>query len=616
MKAIKIINLFVLVLLCQVGFAQSNGILKSFNLRMDKSVAKGLDNTNITKALKVQFEIPENYEFKYKTIKGTKDVTSKKDELGYVHERYAQYYKGIKIEHSDIRVHYLDGLFVSANGEYIDVPDIDVSIVLSNEEAIQKAKEYIGAKEYMWEKETRNEWLKSITNDEGASFYPNPEIVICKNSIDFQYTTFHVAYKIDIYAKEPLSHDCIFVDAKNGRILAVDPILVSAVGIAETRYSGTRSIPTQQNDTTYRLRGYDNNRNVETYNMNKGNDIEAAVDFTDNDNYWTAEEFPYSTKEDGALDAHWGAVMTYDYFKNIHNRDSYDDEGSVIRGYVHCGSIIDDAQWNKKHNYMIYGDGNSYNILTSLDIVAHEIGHGVCVHTADLIYSGESGAINESLSDIWAACVQNYAAPTKNIWLLGDEISYAHPPKPLRNMSNPHLSKQGQPDTYGGGAYWTGPNAGVHTNSGIMNHWFYILSEGKTGTNGIGNTYNVTGIGISDAEKIVYRAESAYMTANTNFADARAHSIQSAIDLYGDCTPEVIAVTNAWHAVGVGDLFQGPGTTTISNVTYVSNTTINACNLVLNNVTVGNGAKLTIDANETTINGPFEVTLGSELEIK
>ena len=169
MKAIKLINLFILTLFCQVVLSQNNDIVKSFDLRMDKSVEEGLDSTNIVKALKIQFEIPENYKFKRLIIKGSKDRTSEKDDLGYVHERYAQYYEGIKIENSDIRVRYLNGLFVSANGEYIDVPNVDISVILSKENAIQKAKEYIGAKEYIWENEVENNWLKSITNDVIAS---------------------------------------------------------------------------------------------------------------------------------------------------------------------------------------------------------------------------------------------------------------------------------------------------------------------------------------------------------------------------------------------------------------------------------------------------------------
>jgi len=638
MKMIKLINLFILSLLCQVVFAQSNNIVKSFDLRMEQSVEKGLDSINAAKALKIQFKIPNDYEFKRQVIQGTKDRMSEKDDLGYVHERYAQYYKGIKIENSDIRVRYLNGSFVSANGEYIDAPNIDISIILSKENAIQKAKEYVGAKEYIWENELENNWLRSITNDETASFYPNPEIVICKNSIDFQDATFHVAYKMDIYAKEPLRRDYIFVDAKNGKILAVNPILVNVNGTAATRYSGTRSISTQQNGSTYRLRGYDNNRSIETYNMNKGTTYSAATDFTDNDNNWTAAEFHNANKDDAALEAHWGAMMTWDYFKSIHGRNSFDNGGATVKCYVHYGVNYVNANWNS--SYITMGDGNGTTVDTyvTLDVVSHEFGHGVTQKTADLVYSGESGAINEAYSDIWGACVSNYAnnlfpGLNKNIWLHRIDVGTAN-----RSLMNPH--DYNQPDTYGGGLYWTGPNAEVHTNSGIMNHWFYMLSVGKSGTNGIGNAYNVTGIGISKAEKIAYRALTVYMTSGTNFSNARTHTIQAATDLYGACSREVMSVTNAWHAVGVGNQYtmsvvnfpyptvsnsqtfkNNCGDINMQNVVVTGNNVVltleAAGNINVQNVKVQNGAKLILDAaGEVNIINDFDVDLGSEFEIK
>jgi len=474
MKVIRLIYLFILVLLYQIGFSQNNDMIKSFYLRIDEYLEEELDSTNISKVLNMQFDIPENYAFKRQVIKGTRNKMSEKDNLGYLQERYAQYYKGIKVEHSDIRVRYLNGLFVSANGEYINAQNIDITVVLSKNNAIEKAKEYFGAKAYMWEDEAENNWLKSITNNETATFYPNPEIVICKNSIDVQDTTFHIAYKIDIYAKEPIRRDYIFVDAKNGDILAVNSILVNVNGTADTRYSNSRSISTQQNGSSYRLRGYDNNRSIETYNMNKGISYSNATDFTDNDNNWTAREFHNSNKDDGALDAHWGAMMTYDYFKNIHGRNSYDDNGGVIRNYVHFGSKYDNAFWD---GYcMTYGDGDACDIFTSLDIVAHEIGHGVCEYTANLLYEGQSGAINESISDIWGACVEYYAASNKQTWLLGEDIGCI-----FRSMSNP--KDYDQPNTYNG-KYWWDPSdlswdhGGVHINSGVMNYWFYLLSIG------------------------------------------------------------------------------------------------------------------------------------------
>jgi hypothetical protein len=206
----------------------------------------------------------------------------------------------------------------------------------------------------------------------------------------------------------------------------------------------------------------------------------------------------------------------------------------------------DNAMWDGYK--MIYGQGTALPPLTALDICAHEIGHGVCQFSAGLAYSGESGAINESLSDIWGACVENWATTGKQTWLIGEDLGSA-----IRSMSNPGLFQD--PDTYGAGPYWQGSNANVHANSGIMNYWFYLLCNGGSGTNDKGHAFSVTGIGMEKAAKIVYRAETVYMTSGTNFINARTHTIAAAIDHYGSTSAEAIAVTNAWHAVGVGTRF-------------------------------------------------------------
>jgi Zn-dependent metalloprotease len=563
MKRTSVI-LIILTLLCQVVFSQNSDIIKSFYLQIEKPIER-LESTNIGKALNSQFGISENYEFKRQVIKGTKDRMSENDGLGYVHEHYTQYYKGIKIEHSDIRVHYLNGLFTSANGEYIDAQNIDVSIILSKEEAVQKAIAYIGAKKYIWEDEKECEWLKSKVKNTLISCYPEPETVICRNIFAPEDTLFYMAYKVDIRALEPFSHNYVYVDAKSGTILSAVSQIHFVNGTAATRYSGTKTISTQRKISAYRLRGYDNNRSIETYNMNGGSSYANATDFTDNDNNWTAGEFHNTNKDDAALEAHWCAMMTWDYFKQVHGRNSFNNNGATIENYVNANLVglghlgygftnNANAFWDRISDIITYGNcvGTSLDSYVTLDVVAHEFSHGVCAYTAKLVYEGEPGAINESLSDIWGACVENYVnnqyGLTKDIWSHREEVGSAN-----RSLSTPGLYEQ--PNTYGGGAYWIGPYAGVHINSGIMNHWFYILSVGKSGTNDIGNAYNVTGIGISKAEKIVYRAETVYMTAITSFVGARNASIQAATDLYGANSPEVVAVTNAWYAVGVGSQY-------------------------------------------------------------
>jgi hypothetical protein len=150
--------------------------------------------------------------------------------------------------------------------------------------------------------------------------------------------------------------------------------------------------------------------------------------------------------------------------------------------------------------------------------------------------------------------------------LIGEEIDKQQ--AALRSMSDPKSLSQ---PAYYRGQYWytgTGDNGGVHTNSGVVNHWYYILAVGKSGTNEGGNAYSVTGLGLTDAAKIAYRMESVYMVASSTYAQARSYSIQAATDLYGAGSAQVIAVTNAWYAVGVGAAYSGGTTPPPTGITY------------------------------------------------
>ena len=301
-----------------------------------------------------------------------------------------------------------------------------------------------------------------------------------------------------------------------------------------------------------------------------------------------------ATNDDIAIDAHWGAGIVYDYWKNIHNRLSYDNKNSAIKSYVHYGPAYDNAFWNGSS--MTYGDGSGtavnggFRPLVSLDVCGHEIGHGVCTFTSDLVYESESGAMNEGFSDIWAAAVERYANisvdPTLayQYFQIGEQIAADN--IGLRRMDNPKSNSN--PDTYGG-RYWQNPDCvpnlandqcGVHTNSGVLNKWFYLMVQGPGTTTGsspytddgradagtgagqenLGNNYgalpNFNGIGFDKAEQITYLTELA-LTPNAKFADARAASIAAAQVLYGVCSQEVITVTNAWFGVNVGAAWAG-----------------------------------------------------------
>lgn len=327
------------------------------------------------------------------------NIRTETDALGYSHERFEQYYKGIKIENADVRVHYKDGKFYYANGEYIDFNYFDTTKTVSHTEAITLAEKF----------------ALSILGGERkftlGSLRIEPEIVICLNKINPLDQKPHIAYKVDIYAEEQLFHEDIYVDAKNGEILNHISNIMFDVGSADTRYSGTQLISTLKRANNYYLIDSTRGEGILTRNLNNLSayrTIEYNFPFfKDSNNHWTAEEFHTDGKDDAALDAHWGAMKTFDYFFEKHGRKSYNDSNAAIKNYVHAGVNADNSLWFRDLKIIAYGDGDStigIDALTSLDIVAHEIGHAVCQYSAGLINQGESGNINESLSDIWAAC--------------------------------------------------------------------------------------------------------------------------------------------------------------------------------------------------------------------
>ena len=274
-----------------------------------------------------------------------------------------------------------------------------------------------------------------------------------------------------------------------------------------------------------------------------------------------------NTLNNPALDVHWGMEKTYDFYQSVFSRNSYDGAGSVIKNYVNGAMAIMGTQNNAgalpaPYNVMVYGmgDGVILNPLVSLDIEGHEYSHMVINYNGNggLTYQGESGALNESFADIFGTCIEFYGSTSPN-WTIGENIVLVSPYY-ARSMSNPNSAPPQfgqQPDTYQG-TYWantssTQDNGGVHVNSGVQNFWFYLLCQGGSGTNDLGNAYSVTGIGITQARQIAYRNLTIYLTPSATYYDAYLGSLQSAEDLYGNPSTQYDAVRDAWYAVGIGN---------------------------------------------------------------
>ncbi|HEX9705325.1 MAG TPA: M4 family metallopeptidase [Gemmatimonadales bacterium] len=222
--------------------------------------------------------------------------------------------------------------------------------------------------------------------------------------------------------------------------------------------------------------------------------------------------------------AHTFLGNTYDYFAGTHTRDSYDNAGAALVSSVHYSVNYQNAFWDGTQ--MVFGDGFAVK-----DVTAHELTHAVTERTANLEYRWQSGALNESFSDIFGAMVD------RDDWRMGEDL----PIGAIRDMENPGAFNQP-----GHASNWVATcsdNEGVHTNSGIPSKAFV----------------NVAGsIGKGDTERIFYRALTAYLHPQSTLEDARAAALQAAEDLFGPASTQAQAVTSGFNAVGLNGSFQPP----------------------------------------------------------
>lgn len=304
-------------------------------------------------------------------------------------------------------------------------------------------------------------------------------------------------------------------------------------------------------------------RNRNTYNGNRTTSLPGTLVLT---------ETGGSTSDSVISTAHAHAATSYDYYWNVHSRDSFNGSGAQIRTTVHHDVNYNNAFWNGSQ--LVYGDGDGVNFSplgNALDVGAHELSHAVTTYSANLTYSNESGALNEATSDIMAAAVEAWkdGAVTSNTWKVGEDVTTPGTAgDALRYMNNPTAdgdSYDYYPERYTG----TGDNGGVHLNSGIANLAFYLMTMGGTHPRGK-TTVSVPALSttattsIDMAAKIWYRALTVYMTSSTNFSAARTATAQAATDLYGATAAST--VHKAWDAVGAPGGSGGGGTvTTLSN---------------------------------------------------
>ena len=465
------------------------------------------------------------------------------DKLGITHARYQQLYKERAVEGAQFILHSRNGKMIKANGRLVKGLQGSAQAGIDFMQALEIGRKIIGAHRFYWEIPAMEATLRDIKNDPNATYFPKEELVWIDPRFSQQGKNYKLAYKLDLFFEAAENHLTLYIDAHSGNLLWEEHnCQTSSVSAqAQTRYHGLRDIITDSiSPGMYVLKDDTRGNGIETYNALTGTNPMNAIDFVDSDNYWNNIN---TYQDDAATDAHWSAEMTYDYYLNVHGRDSYDGFGSKIVNYVHWDSALFNANWDGVA--MHYGDGNG-NPLISIDIVGHELTHGVTGNSAGLIYANESGALNESFSDIFGTAIEFYTLGNAANWKMG-VLDFQ-----LRDMGNPKAFSQ--PDTYFGNNWYIGSfdNGGVHINSGVQNYWFYLLSEGASGTNDLGHSFQIDSLGMENTAAIAYRNLIYYLTPTSDYYDSRRGSIAAAEDIYGNCSYQANLVAKAWYAVGIG----------------------------------------------------------------
>ncbi|MCX7896176.1 MAG: M4 family metallopeptidase [Thermoanaerobaculum sp.] len=265
-----------------------------------------------------------------------------------------------------------------------------------------------------------------------------------------------------------------------------------------------------------------------------------------------------SSSDSVAMAAYNNSGITYNYYKTKFNRDSYDNAGAQLISTVHYGNRYNNAFWNGSQ--MVYGDGDGTTFgpfASALDVVAHELTHAVTDRTAGLAYQNDSGALNEAMSDVFAAATEVYSVGsiTSNTWKIGEACyTPGTAGDALRYMNNPTAdgySRDYYPERlYANNCTPSSSNdyCGVHGNSGIANLAFYLMVSGGSHPRGK-TSIAVTAIGLARAEQIFYRALTTYLTSSSTYEAARNATARAASDLYG--STYATYVHQAWDAVGV-----------------------------------------------------------------
>lgn len=570
------------------------------------------------------------------------------DAVGNRHLKYSQYYKGIRVEGIEQIVHEKKGKVYLTNGDF--VPDLNLNVVpsVSSEQAIRVALNAVPAEKYLWQVAGMEERFRMKMHDENATLYPTPELLIVKKDTrsEMSAANYALAYRVAVFASKPARNEYVYVDAMEGTVLRTRSLdLDCNPTTISTTFNGSQSVSTdfrsetcwlETNQSNSYFSVDDCNSNTVIYSWGVYNGLVSSDDYLvcDDNNTWSSLNGIWLM----TMTTLWGVKQTYSYYLNTYGHEGFSGTGGLIdafsnRLYYHDDgtAFCSNANYTPIIDNLNYGAGADCSTGTpddfnTDDIVGHEFTHGVIEHAHfdALDYSDESGALNESFADIFGEAVERYIEGTNDWWCGFDRNNGMGGHFPLRCFFAPDTL--GQPDTYFGNnwhAFDNDDNGGVHTNSGVQNHIFYMLAQGETGTNDLGWDYSVTGVGFSHAIAIAWQAMMNYVDGSDGYIIDRNCWIQAAIDLYGSCSQDVISVGEAFSAAGVTHYTQFAlgsicgtyasifpttidGAEEIRNASVFNNNFLGDCNATINNgttVTAQSGTLVNLHPGFTATSG-------------
>jgi Zn-dependent metalloprotease len=517
--------------------------------------------------------LDENHSFQLQSME--------QDALGQTHVRFHQLYHGVRIWGGEVITHtQADGKELPPTSALKQDIKVDIEPKLSVTEALAVVKTDLAPRFDFAYKPA----VELVVYPEKVIRVLPRKALVAKNKLNAEdFVTEVKGYQLAYYVHTELEnpgdtrHTDYLVNAHTGAIIEKWDSLRTSAAIAtgKSQYSGIVGLNTNSVASGFELRDLTrpaSGGNV-VYNLDHSTSGTGAI-YTDPDNTWgdgiNFKEDPEPTTsangQTAAVDAAFGLQAAWDLYKNVFGRNGVNGLGTPTYARVHYDNAYDNAFYSDQCMCITYGDGTKLQTLTSLDVAAHEFSHGVCSTTAGLIYSKESGGLNEANSDIMGAMAEFYMRgangkgsvipDTGGTWTQGEQITTPAFPLKMRFLYKP--SKDGN-----SADAWspTLQNLNVHYSSGPMNRAFYFLSQGATKTGETSTTYlpqGMTGIGNDKAARIWFRALTTYMTSSTDYAGARIACIQAVRDLFPVSGPEEIAVWNAFAGINVGSPWTGP----------------------------------------------------------